>query len=65
MTKQIQELVTKMNIAKAEHNIEAVKDCVNKMRELRGLSKVDFTWDEENQVLFLESGLATIAAIEF
>ena len=45
----IQELVTKMNIAKAEHNIEAVKDCVNKMRELRGLSKVDFTWDEENE----------------
>ena len=61
----IQELVTKMNIAKAEHNIEAVKICVNKMRELRGLSKVDFTWDEKNQILFLESGLATIAAIEF
>ena len=56
----IQELVTKMNIAKA-----AVKDCVNKMRELRGLSKVDFTWDEENQILFLELGEATIAAIEF
>ena len=65
MTQQIQELVTKMNIAKAEHNIETVKDCVNKMRELRGLSKVDFTWDEESQTLFLESGLATIAAIEF
>ena len=65
MTQQIQEFVTKMNIAKAEHNIEAVKDCVNKMRELRGLSKVDFTWDEESQILFLESGLATIAAIEF
>lgn len=65
MTQQIQELVTKMNIAKAEHNIEAVKDCVNKMRELRGLSKVDFTWDEENKILFLESGEATIAAIEF
>ena len=65
MTQQIQELVTKMNIAKAEHNIEAVKICVNKMRELRGLSKVDFTWDEESQILFLESGLATIAAIEF
>lgn len=65
MTQQIQELVAKMNIAKAEHNIEAVKNCVNKMRELRGLSKVSFTWDEENQILFLESGLATIAAIEF
>ena len=65
MTQQIQELVTKMNIAKAEHNIKAVKDCVNKMRELRGLSKVDFTWDEENQILFLELGEATIAAIEF
>ena len=65
MTQQIQELVTKMNIAKAEHNIEAVKDYVNKMRELRGLSKVDFTWDEESQILFLELGEATIAAIEF
>ena len=65
MTQQIQELVTKMNIAKAEHNIEAVKFCVNKMRELRGLSKVDFTWDGENQILFLELGEATIAAIEF
>lgn len=65
MTQQIQELVTKMNIAKVEHNIEVVKDCVNKMRELRGLSKVDFTWDEENQILFLELGEATIAAIEF
>ena len=65
MTQQIQELVTKMNIAKAEHNIEAVKDYVNKIRELRGLSKVDFTWDEENQILFLELGEATIAAIEF
>ena len=61
----IQELVTKMNIAKAEHNIEAVKICVNKMRELRGLSKVNFTWDEENQILFLELGEMTIAAIEF
>ena len=65
MTQQIQELVTKTNIAKAEHNIEVVKDCANKMRELRGLSKVDFTWDEENQILFLELGEATIAAIEF
>ena len=65
MTQQIQELVTKMNIEKAEHNIEVVKDCVNKMRELRGLSKVDFTWDEESQILFLELGEATIAAIEF
>ena len=65
MTQQIQELTTKMNVAKAEHNIEAVKICVNKMRELRGLSKVDFTWDEENQILFLELGEMTIAAIEF
>lgn len=65
MTQQIQELTTKMNVAKAEHNIEAVKDCVNKMRELRGLSKVNFTWDEENQILFLELGEMTIAAIEF
>ena len=65
MTQQIQELTTKMNIAKAEHNIEAVKICVNKMRELRGLSKVNFTWDEESQILFLELGEMTIAAIEF
>ena len=65
MTQQIQKLTTKMNVAKAEHNIEAVKDCVNKMRELRGLSKVNFTWDEENQILFLELGEMTIAAIEF
>ena len=65
MTQQIQELTTKMNVAKAEHNIEAVKICVNKMRELRGLSKVNFTWDEENQILFLELGEMTIAAIEF
>lgn len=65
MTQQIQKLVAKMNIAKAEHNIETVKDFVNKIRELRGLGKVSFTWDEENQILFLESGEATIAAIEF